>query len=400
MKYNFDDSTLVVGHIKELLHNFNLPMIPVYTDDTVLYENRSYIKEDEIVKWDGSKFIKLAEFIYNRPMVNVTKKLEMRSSVYDNYTHEYLGDYLRFVRDYHHIDLMSMYNCFGKKRPSRIYYNQKMSNKYSLEINTDNINYNYYIVPIKFNKEYTIAVDSNIKWELLSIIYSNIFVEGTPKSLIEESYKVISGSKFTQPFKYSTKFSCAKDCWSKEKNLVLLFKIPSEVKSSIVVLEGDYTSCTNIVDGTQVNTTIYDDAASDEKVVYDSKSSLLKVNLENSYPFADRLVEYLLENAITPFDMFQKNIGRVQEQVYGKLSSGIKGYYGIWDNQLQNSIHKLLLDQDKTKGNSAKYGNTILKYNANDTSEIEEFRPAKRFIDIYDDILDYVDKDVESLLRL
>ena len=400
MKYNFDDSTLVVGHIKELLHNFNLPMIPVYTDTTVLYENRSYIKEDEIVKWDGSKFIKLAEYIYNKPMINVTKKLEMRSSVYDNYTHEYLGDYLRFIRDYHHIDLMSMYNCFGKKRPSRIYYNQKLNNKYLLEIDTDNVNYNYYIVPIKFNKEYTIAVDSNIKWELLSIIYSNIFVEGTPESLIEESYRVISGSKFTQPFKYSTKFSCAKDCWSKEKNLALLFKIPSEVKSSIVVLEGDYTSCTNIVDGTQVNNTIYDDAANDEKIIYDSKSSLLKVNLENSYPFADRLVEYLLENAITPLDMFQKNIGRVQEQVYGKLSSSIKGYYGIWDNQLQNSIHKLLLDQDKTKGNSAKYGNTILKYNADDTSEIEEVRTAKRFIDIYDDLLDYVDKDVETLLRL
>lgn len=400
MKYNFDDSTLVVGHIKELLHNFNLPMIPVYTDTTVLYENRSYIKEDEIVKWDGSKFIKLAEYIYNKPMINVTKKLEMRSSVYDNYTHEYLGDYLRFIRDYHHIDLMSMYNCFGKKRPSRIYYNQRLNNKYLLEIDTDNINYNYYVVPIKFNKEYTIAVDSNIKWELLSIIYSNIFVEGTPESLIEESYRVISGSKFTQPFKYSTKFSCAKDCWSKEKNLALLFKIPSEVKSSIVVLEGDYTSCTNIVDGTQVNNTIYDDAANDEKVIYDSKSSLLKVNLENSYPFADRLVEYLLENAITPLDMFQKNIGRVQEQVYGKLNSSIKGYYGIWDNQLQNSIHKLLLDQDKTKGNSAKYGNTILKYNADDTSEIEEVRTAKRFIDIYDDLLDYVDKDVETLLRL
>ena len=36
MKYNFEDNNIVVGHIKELLHSFNLPMIPVYTDNTVL----------------------------------------------------------------------------------------------------------------------------------------------------------------------------------------------------------------------------------------------------------------------------------------------------------------------------------------------------------------------------
>lgn len=50
MKYNFEDNNIVVGHIKELLHSFNLPMIPVYTDDTVLYKDRVYIKDDKVVK--------------------------------------------------------------------------------------------------------------------------------------------------------------------------------------------------------------------------------------------------------------------------------------------------------------------------------------------------------------
>lgn len=396
MKYNFEDNNIVVGHIKELLHSFNLPMIPVYTDNTVLYENRAYIKDNEIVKWTGSEFKFLADYIYNTQLVNVTKRLNMDSAIYDNYTHEYLGDYLRFIRDYHHVDLMSMYNCFGKKRPSRIYYTQKLSDSFTFEIDTDNINFNYYVVPIKFNQNYTIAIDSDIKWELVTLLYSNIFVEGIPSSLVKESYRVISGSKFSKPFLYSTNFSCAKDCWQKEKNLVMLLKIPSEVKSSIVILEGNYTSWANVIDGTQISNFIYDDSAKNDLVIYDSKCSLLNANLENSYPFADRLVEYLLENVITPMDKFQKNVGRIQDAVYG---GDIKGYYGIWDNQLQNKIHSLLLRPDITKGNNLKYGNTIIKTDLSE-STVEEDKQVKRFIDIYQDVLDYVDRDVETLMRL
>ena len=382
MKYKFNESTLVVGHIKELLHSFNLPTIQVYTDDTVLYKDRSYIKDNKIVKWTGEEFEFLADYIYNYPLVNLTKTLEMNSSIYDSYTHEYLGDYLRFLRDYHKLNLMGMYNCFGGKRPSRIYYSQKIDDSFVLEINTDDVNYNYYIVPIKFNKTYTIAIDSEIKWELVSLIYSNIFVSNVPESLIKESYKTVNGSKFTNPFTYSTYFSSAEQCWSKEKNLVLLFKLPKEIKSSIVVLEGDFTSCTNVVDGTLVNKIITDDSAKNESIQLNLKNSLLEANLNESYPFADRLVEYILENAITLKDVFQKNIGRVQESVY---KDSIKGYYGIWDDQLTNNIYDLMLKPDITKGESKKYGNTILMYdNINsykDKSHVVSFKNPKRWYD-------------------
>ena len=397
MKYNFEDNNIVVGHIKELLHSFNLPMIPVYTDDTVLYKDRVYIKDDKVVKWTGSEFKFISYYVYNKQIVNLTKTLEMNSAIYDDYTHEYLGNFLRFIRDYHKIDLMSMYNCFGKKRPSRIFYEQTLSNGYNFNIDTDNANYDYHIVPVKFNKNYTIALDSDIKWELSALIYSNIFVDSTPKELVEESYRTMSGSKFRKPFLYSTYFDSAEKCWQKEKNLVLLLKIPAGNTSSVVILEGDYTACSDIVDGTQVNDIIYDDLAKDEKINYVSKCSLLDANLENSHPFADRLVEYLLSNAIMPTDMFQQNIVRVQEAVY---DGGIKGYYGIWDNQLENSIHDLLLKPDITKGPNKKYGNVIRKYLFDSSSSWEDSQNPKRFVDVYYDVLNYVDKDVETLLRL
>jgi gamma-glutamylcysteine synthetase len=59
----------------------------------------------------------------------------------------------------------------------------------------------------------------------------------------------------------------------------------------------------------------------------------------------------------------------------------------------------LLLQPDITKGSNLKYGNTIIKTDISE-SETEEIKPVKRFIDVYQDVLDYVDRDVETLVRL
>ena len=58
----FNDSNLMVGFIKELLHSFNLPMIPVYTETTTAFEGRSYIKDGYICKYEEGEFKKLAPY--------------------------------------------------------------------------------------------------------------------------------------------------------------------------------------------------------------------------------------------------------------------------------------------------------------------------------------------------
>ena len=175
MKYKFGTVFLGLGFIKELLNEFNLPNIPVATDDIIghvwgkndsgvpyddghLYKGGLYIKDLGIYRYMGidynpntdmpyRKFIKVADYYYNKPILNLTNNMSITRSYYSNDMHEYLGNYLRFLRDYKHINLMSLYNCFSNT---------------TIAINSSDDRYNYFAVPVKFNQVYTIGIDSRV----------------------------------------------------------------------------------------------------------------------------------------------------------------------------------------------------------------------------------------------
>ena len=48
----FNDKSIFVGYIKELLHTFNLPNVKVY-DSTFIYEGYTCIKDDYIQDYKG-----------------------------------------------------------------------------------------------------------------------------------------------------------------------------------------------------------------------------------------------------------------------------------------------------------------------------------------------------------
>lgn len=367
----FNDSNIIVGFIKELLHSFNLPTIPVYIADTTnLYEDRVYIKDNFVCKYKNNKFNKLTSFVYNTPILNLTKNLIINSSMYDSYTHKYLGDYLRFLRDYKKLNLMGMYNCFSNEQLERVEYSTSFetqsTNIFSETLDTEtskttfsirtNINdYIYYAIPVKFNENYTIALNCDFKFEMACILYNNEFITLTPESLIHESYKAVDGTNFTSPIIFNTNFECAKDLWRNEKDLKLILKIPSGIKTSIVVLEGNFLPCANVVDGNFISNIIEDETNLPD--IYYSKNSLLYVDDKEIHPIADRLIEYLIGNAITNIDFIDKNIKRVQDYIY-KDSAQFKGVYGIWDYELQYNIYNQFLKLDKTKG-MRRFSNTI-----------------------------------------
>ena len=387
MEYRFGSSNIITCYIKELLHSFNLPKVDVYTkrleekvdykdesgsiqqSENSLYDGKVYIKDDLIVEYKDGKFKKIANYVYNYPVVNFTKKFIIKSSVYDHYTHYYLGDYLRFIRDYKGIDLMSLYNCFLAEEPGRIYLQRddgtkgvKINSNYYFTIDTDSPEYLYYIVPVKFDQTYTFALNINSGYDIACILYNNVFLDDTPDELIKQSFKHIEGSTFYNPFTYSTKFSCTRDkeLWKREKDLKLILKIPKNANTTITILEGDFSQNGNIAGGclysdsrTNINT------SSIESFNLLTKSSLLNLDDKISRPFADRLIEYLLKHAITSDDYIPNNIEYVQEMIY---PTGVRGYYGIWDNQLRYNIYQRTLENDILKGNSKKYSPSFVEF--------------------------------------
>lgn len=176
----------------------------------------------------------------------------------------------------------------------------------------------------------------------------------------------------------------------------MFIKLPANTKTSITVLEGDYVGWndtqvrlyytqTQMSDGQSVTKQIdcfeksysnsvlnfapidprpqfpgpyYDDEL--EKLITPDKLSsgiplniknisgiplrsplqLLKVDTKVSYPFADRLVEYLFDNVVTPIDSFEDNIKRVQT-FCSSIIDNDKGriywptFAGVWDNELK-----------------------------------------------------------------
>ena len=405
MKNKFEDSTLITAYIKETLHNFNLPMMDVYTKDTIPYEGKVYIKNNKIVKYENGDYKFLAEFVYNKPYLNRTTKFIINSSTYDEYTHEYFGKYLRFIRDYKGFNLMPLYNCFGGKQPSKLVRTIKINDDFKLSINTYDSSYNYYLVPVKFNKEYTVAIDAPISYEMMCIINTNNFldeptntkVESDYDKLVRLTYKNIKGSTFGSPFIYSTKTEMAKTLWPVEKSLYLLLKLPAVIDSTITILEGNFAGF-DTIDNALVTNTIVDQKEcynnDDFKEMYPTKLSLLELNDTNSYPFADRLVEYLLGQAVSELDNNASNVLRTQLAIYG--NDTFQGYAGIWSNILVQNIWNKVNSWDKTKGNK-RLTNKIVSENG---QEKTEYKKTRTFIDDYNDLLYRLDRDVESFLRV
>ena len=333
MYYKFNETNNMTGYIKEMLKDFNLPIYKVYKEGKPIYDGRFYIKGQDIYKGVGSgesaSLEKVNHFHFNQRQINLTTKLPIRSSVYDSYTHNYLGNFLRFIRDYKGINLMPLYNCFSNEVPTELYTSAKISNGKTFDINTANSNYQYYVVPVKFNEEYTIAIDSPVPYEMACLIYTDSDINDISYELMVQTYRSVSGSNYSQPFIYSTDIDASK-YWPFEKNLRLLLKLPSVVDSTITILEGNYITSSQVCQNTYVGQIVVneeEDSFLDSFNPQPTKLSLLRINDKVSYPFADRLVEYLTGNAITSDDKIQYNIGRLQEAVYRKKR--FRGRYDI-----------------------------------------------------------------------
>ena len=280
---------------------------------------------------------------------------------------------------------MSLYNCYNNET-----------------IIQDN--YKYLLIPVKYNTTYTIFTEKNtIKYLITNeVVDTKSTINSTnlsSASKINNSYCLsinidkapvmnIDQDSETQISKFGNLF--------KEENLKLIIQTSIEDESPIVVLEGDYINYKPYFTNYQLN---YERekwnpgannqlATSNTRDKYEYEEEYREIFKDNigtynfqlvnqlkrdniSYPIADRLIEYLLGNVITELDPISKNIIDAKK----KLAYRYLGY------------------------NQAKIKNTAASFNIMDRFKLLDAVSSNKYSKINNqDLLGYIDKDVESIL--
>lgn len=390
MKQRFFTNTIKSNFIKALIYNTPIPLIGSVNDKSYILKDNIYIYKNNIIKCTKSGIIKMPEIepnynaYYKNGSIEVIPsevddksdkyeniisnfvKLEKGSfkiidtydfgkyypkftelyyskyGYYDSQTHEYLGKLLRLYRDILEINLMPYYNCVsGSYISGIVIYPDKIKEEPS-------DNYKTFKIPIKFNTNYTLAIDSNSNVKTATVLLSgNHIIEDiqyyksgsvltfNPNDVVMKNINIFSSTSFKQPKIVGINILKDENAYIIEKYeryLYLLIQIPRTNDSSVVLLEGDYTNvkAENVysIDGIQE---LNDLELSD---IMTSDLSLLQMNDNITYPFADRLIEYLLLNVINPRDEVTKNIGRVQD-----LFINYDSIHEVWNNTLRSNIY-------------------------------------------------------------
>lgn len=494
LKYN--NNHIFTGYLKQLLSSFSLPACKVYTREFARYLEEhgeedprvlksfnninsdrlavriNYLKNDGLYHYfwkpasrnaklglDTAQWKRTADVHYSsdKSIPGLTRQLKSPGIIYDTKTHEYLGEYLRFVRDYYNVNLMSMYNCFTDKIYNNIYFSfllgQRAAKKEQIKILFDSqaTEYRIYALPVKLFSKYTIAIDCDQGIEMFCGLYNTALDSSArAENLAARTYQRVHKTMFKQPFLYdklSTKFwsedsdfdidengnkiSIRTDAFTRwdltcrEKDLKLFIKVPISCRSSVAILEGDFRNYNDYRYSADTGAWTYTYNRSilnfNTKDVYDlnsfnfkpiSKLQLLELNTGESYPFADRLIEYLCGSAITPLDAIPDNIKRVQRVM------NQNNYYfmvdGIWEDKIQNIVYDYIVNSGPveavTVGNDKEndpnnYGKKIsepkdYKYKTKqaliDRRQGLHRRLGHTSNSLLFDVLGYVDKDAEK----
>lgn len=267
-----NDDSLFVGQIKQVLTEFNLPNCTVGFKNPA--PNRHFIangyinvwkeKTDKLTGKTSLEYHKICPYKYNEKYLNLTMNLPIRNLLYDRETHRYLGKYLRFIRDFRHVNLMSMYNCFdGEIFDGDVVVNRRLSKSdrnstvSSVRFKDNLDGFSIYSVPVDFQKLTIRANDGNMIYVCLCIDTIDMKTSNKEKTLNQELMD-ITLSKFhsnevlnydpakliTSRLSYvNAKFSTSDmlEFIAKNiQNLKLLIKITRKTDVKITVLEGEY----------------------------------------------------------------------------------------------------------------------------------------------------------------
>lgn len=354
----FNQETNTSSFIKALLSKSNIPMIDFINIGSKVIKNNLYIHDGMIVKAKetetltanniNNKLVRIKPYSFGDKVDGITTSFTSPISYYDSDTHKYLGEYLRAIKGYYGLNLLPFYNCFNNKYSSDFYLTST-GNQLKLNIETTPDRYKILLVPVKFNRTYTIAIDSQESVIITPLFYGNKgLASGTVITDLADELIVKGKTYASLSFKSPITFDTNKmdSYYSYEKFLYLAIQLSESVSSNIVVLEGDYTH-TDIWDK-QINN-LDPNTKDDLSNILISPLSLLQMPGSEVIAFSDRLIEYLTQNVITDVDDISENIARTQaycSSIICKQKNGsqytLPYTKGIWDDSLRLFIYDLM----------------------------------------------------------
>ena len=323
------------------------------TDDIVRYYYRPI-----------AQFKVLDDFIFGNYVKNITQRFVSNVSYYDPLTHKFLGEYLRCLRDIYGLDLMGLYNCFDYATTDQFVLTNDGI------VKSKPLKEKVYLIPIKFNKTYTIALDCDFPVFAKAVIYKDTLLQDASgkdfTSLIQEPTIRFNGLRFSNPVTYSVtnntqidptvdessneykklykeKIETDKVLQQHEKYLYLALQVPKTTSSSIAVIEGDYSTIAH----NYISSAESIDKLSDKQLsnIFKSELTLLQSNNKKQIPYADKLISYLLGYTIDCREEIDQNVARIETAI--GYNPPLKDFYkGIWDNDLRYTLYSKYMQLD------------------------------------------------------
>lgn len=380
--YKFNNEHVVTGYIQQLLHSINLPKCKIFNNiedaknyydnnEAVVLVKKAYNNEDYLIRIKNKNVVSKDLYSYNHQYLNITSNMSLFNGVYDSRTHVYLGNYLRFLRDYKNINLMSMYNCYS-------------------DITFTDAKYKYISIPVKYNQKYIVAFTCS-NYDYYFGFDNNLKSIQKYFSDNENVNKIVNKkSNFNDPYKIETKI--LKNKLFFEDNYRLIMRVPLSNEEKIVIIEGDYmlNMYSKIVDIEKNKKQICNIINHDAIKIEANYDNLSDINIDNylsniyllrkkqnnySEPFSPRLIEYLSGNCITSSEKISKNVIDAKYKLFYR--------YGTKDQVDKIKQKELKLTDKITEEYRLRFLNAFQKAN----KKIDDF-----------DLLGYVDKDIEYCL--
>lgn len=364
-----------------LYHNniYKCTQTGIFTSNDVEYKSNLYCNEtihcsdelrctDEVVPYGGKRLAKykfIDRYTEGQDIVGITELFRSSTSYYDTETHIKLGDYLRLLRSVYGLDLMSLYNCYANYFVDNIdISNGKLTEE-------SNPYYKVTLIPVKFNHTYTLTLSTSSTSFIKPVVYDGRLIKDptTDNFVYDNIYTSITklnSQSLNNPI-YINIANTDPSAQALEKHLYLAIQIPKNNNTPITVLEGEFRNYykSNIYDAKVFTYGI----ESDLNKLFISKSSLLQKQqglflTTVVKPFSDRLIEYLVGHTIDVREELSENIKYVTDKFGFKY-----GYEGSWEPELRGKLFDAYMKWQNKKPNMN-----------------------------YEDILGYVDKDIEEAL--